>query len=485
VYLVNALVPPNPRIGIADQRRDRAQHGLTLDYSVTPSPALAWNFMLLAGLAVAGRLVLRGRGRLPRFGILVALVGFGLEGPGRAETGLRDPEFSKLPFEQWLAEGERTGINWSAEILPAEISTHQRLMLRIVIRVDGRFLEKHRGASKFVTLVQYKDQNDRIWQHHTSLDLSKLAPGIQTHQLAIAQYAFVLPGDYSLAIAICDTATLEHNLIFRQAHAEPLKGDPLPEAWTGLPAVEFIPAITEPPDVWYLPGIEGGLNLSVATRRRVHIQLLVNTTPSAADSLAAMWANMSAVIPALKVLSQIDIRNGSLDVAFLDLTQRRVVFEQKNAGSLVWAGVRDILLGARPGLVDVRDLEGQGKMQEFFRDEVGRRLAGRPQPGSDGESQIVIILSGPAFLKDQEPLSLLDGPPDADRRLFYVRFVNYPAMTPGRKGRRGAATLVTQSVPVDDLERALEPLHARLYDATSVEEFRRILADVLDRISQN
>ena len=35
VYLVNALVPSNPRIQLADQRRDRAQLGLTLDYSVT------------------------------------------------------------------------------------------------------------------------------------------------------------------------------------------------------------------------------------------------------------------------------------------------------------------------------------------------------------------------------------------------------------------------------------------------------------------
>ena len=34
VYLVNALVPANPRIQLADQRRDRAQLGLTLDYQV-------------------------------------------------------------------------------------------------------------------------------------------------------------------------------------------------------------------------------------------------------------------------------------------------------------------------------------------------------------------------------------------------------------------------------------------------------------------
>jgi hypothetical protein len=61
VYLVNALVPANPRIQIADQRRDIAQHALTLDYKVmadAPSPS-ARTFALLAGLVIAGFLFFR------------------------------------------------------------------------------------------------------------------------------------------------------------------------------------------------------------------------------------------------------------------------------------------------------------------------------------------------------------------------------------------------------------------------------------------
>jgi hypothetical protein len=58
VYLVNALVPANPRIQIADQRRDRAQHGLTLNYTVTSDATPGRTFALLAGLFLAGRLLL-------------------------------------------------------------------------------------------------------------------------------------------------------------------------------------------------------------------------------------------------------------------------------------------------------------------------------------------------------------------------------------------------------------------------------------------
>jgi hypothetical protein len=420
----------------------------------------------------------------------LSLFAGGLVSPASGETGRLDPEFSKLPFAQWLSEGERiSDISWSADILPAVISSHQRLMLRIVIRVAGSSLQRRRGAGEFVTLVQYTDSNKVTWQNHTSLDLATLAAGIETYQIAIAQYAFVLPGDYSLAIAVCDTATLEHSVIFRRAHADPLKPDPLPEAWAGLPAVEFIPQITQPPDVWYLPGIEHRLSLGADTRRKVHVQLVVNTTASDAGSLSAMQTNMSLMIPALKVLSQIDLRNGSIDVAFLDLTQRRVSFEQHDVHDPDWEKMRKLLLDVRPGLVDVRDLKSRAKMQEFFRDEVRRRLVAADSQSPDPQSreapvQIVIALSGPAFLREQEALGPVEPPGNTDGRLFYVRFQAKVVPPPGPPKRRGGAPLSPAALPVDDLERALEPFDAQVYEATSAARFREILAEVLTQISK-
>lgn len=59
VYLVNALVPENPRVQIADQRRDAAQHGLTLDYTVTGEGRSDRTAALLIGLAMAVCLFVR------------------------------------------------------------------------------------------------------------------------------------------------------------------------------------------------------------------------------------------------------------------------------------------------------------------------------------------------------------------------------------------------------------------------------------------
>jgi hypothetical protein len=59
VYLVNALVPANPRIQLADQRRDRAQLGITLDYRVTGDATSAPAFIVLTGLVVVACLFWR------------------------------------------------------------------------------------------------------------------------------------------------------------------------------------------------------------------------------------------------------------------------------------------------------------------------------------------------------------------------------------------------------------------------------------------
>jgi hypothetical protein len=59
VYLVNALVPANPRIQLGEQRRDRAQLGLTLDYRIIADAPSARSPLLLTALMMAACLFWR------------------------------------------------------------------------------------------------------------------------------------------------------------------------------------------------------------------------------------------------------------------------------------------------------------------------------------------------------------------------------------------------------------------------------------------
>jgi hypothetical protein len=363
-------------------------------------------------------------------------------------------------------------------------------MVKAVAHVDGRELERRRGEGEFLELIQFQDSAGNLWQSHTSIDLATLLPGLQSKDVDISYYAFILPGDYTLSIAVCDPATLEHSLTIRRVHVAPLKDDPFPDAWADLPAVEFIPSSIEPPDVWYLPEIRNRLRIGLDTRRPVHIDLLVNTTPSqrAAGSTVALRSNMSVLIPALKVFSGLAIRNGSLDAALLDLTHRRVAFEQKNMHVPDWATMRKIFVDAKPGMVDVHTLEGEWKMRTFFQDEVTGRLNKK-----DDGIRVVIVLSGPAFLEDQEPVAPMTESVDPERRLFYIRYRTVavrtrPATRQARPGGRGGVPIPPSPraypMPLDELEKTVEPLGAQVFDATSAEQFRRILATVLEQIAR-
>jgi len=415
-------------------------------------------------------------------------------------TGYRDPEFGRIPFEKWLAEG-KSQIHWNVSIRPPELSTHQRLILRVAIGMDGKELEKRRGAGEFLEMIQYRDAAGHVWQSHASIDLKNMKPGMQRQNVDATFYAFILPGDYTVSAAICDSNTLEHSVTVRRLHVDAPKTDPLSGAWAGLPAVEVISSLTEPPDVWFLPEITTGLNLHVATQKPVHIRVLLNTTPSqrVSGSVAAMRANMSLLIPALKILSRLDLPNGTVDAELLDLTHRRVIFEQKNIHELNWPDIRRYFIETRPGIIDAASLQGQWKMRKFFWDEVRRRL----EPGRDGAVPVVIVLSGPAFLEDQEPVEPAIRGGETDRRLFYIRYRPPAAARSigrstllrdtmmGRTGGRGRIPPMNQPeddslippMPVDDLEHTVEPLNARLFDAASARQFRRILAAVLEQIS--
>ena len=73
VYLANALVPASPRLAITNQRRDLAQRGLTLDFTISSEPLIVehWRWIAFAAVLCLSILIARRadtwlqRSRLP------------------------------------------------------------------------------------------------------------------------------------------------------------------------------------------------------------------------------------------------------------------------------------------------------------------------------------------------------------------------------------------------------------------------------------
>ena len=424
---------------------------------------------------------------------LIALASSPLEAQVAAQGGSTDPVFSEIPFDQWLSQADQSHMHWSVRMSEPQLSTHQRLISGIDIEVDGAELAKRRGKGQFLVLVQVNDDRGRVWQNHQELDLDHVEDGMKVNDAVFSQLVFLLPGDYHVAIAIFDDATGEHSVIKRRLHASPLKNEPLPGAWRDLPAVEFVTP-SMPPDSWYLPSVEGKLRLAVETHEPVHVNLVVNLTPSEefTGSTRVQNRTFGLLLPATKVLSQVDWGNTAFSLALLDISRRRVTYQQDstpdprdNTHGLDWSKAGSSLAEVKPGIIDVRSLEKRQYSAEFFLNEIRRRIGASDGPGPR-RTHVLIVLSGPVrFESGQEvhPLAL-DSPTDA--KVFYIRYHPAPRITPGRSGGRyqRGDMRADYGPQFDQLEPLLKPLEPRLFEVGTPQQFRKALAAILTEVAK-
>ena len=248
-----------------------------------------------------------------------------LAASGRAQNRT-DPVFSTVPFREWLAAPDQTQIPFKGDALLPALGAFQRLRVTMSITIDGKEIAKRPAAGRLLFLLQFTDTAGHIYQGHGEVQLKEMTTTIKKADLTYAHSLLILPGDYLVAMAVFDSETGEHGMLRKTIRVLPLKDDPLPEAWQGLPPVEFLES-TDRPDIWFQPTLKGRLHLPLETRPPARIELLV-ILPGERGSGEYHNRMMERLVSSLKVLSQMDMRNGSLSAAVLDLTRRRVSYEQ-------------------------------------------------------------------------------------------------------------------------------------------------------------
>jgi hypothetical protein len=197
------------------------------------------------------------------------------------------------------------------------------------------------------------------------------------------------------------------------------------------------------------------------------------------DPIAELRRNMTAVIPSLKVISQMTLPNGTMGIHLLDLAYRQ------QAEVPDWEDMKLFFTRTNPGIITVKALDAKRTMRNFFVDQLIKKL----QHQGDSE-HFVIVLSGPAFFEDQEPMGLVSLPQEVVPHVFYIRCRAIPRSIrePRPRPRPGARPRPLQrfafALPLDELERPLDSQGARIFDVISPEQFRRVLGEVVGQISR-
>jgi len=398
------------------------------------------------------------------------------------QQGRPDPVFDKVPFDEWLKGEGESRIRWTLHIAPPRLTPHQRLSASISVEIDGNEFVKRKPA-KLVVFLEVRDEANRVYRTHSAMDFDLLKAPRELATAGMDQTAFFVPGDYRVAVAVYDVQSKEHAAKQVKLHIADLPKDPLPEMWRDLPPVEFVGS-KDAPERWFLPEISSRLRLQVRTARPVRVDVLVNESPTerAVQSAGRVTRrNMGNLIPALKVLTQMEIQLGTVNVALLDLERRKVSFEQDNAGTLDWVRLKDALRENDPNTINVKALEHHEQNAQFFISEVRKRL----EANRDGA---LIVLSGPmAFPKGQD-LRPIEAAPGT--KVFYVRYFPPMGFPMGFVGHGGSNVGPPAPIPgrghsmEDSLAGTLKPLSPRRFDVSTPAEFRAALAAIMSELSQ-
>jgi hypothetical protein len=375
-------------------------------------------------------------------------------------------------IDRLLATPDRADLKWTVSVTPPMLSSFQRIWLRITIRVDGKEIEGKTGVGDLVFAAEFKDAAKKAYRTTKRVASAEFAQATSRNELECVLHSFVLPGSYETTLAVIDLKTQKRSVTHRTVRIAPPNGDPLPDMWRDLPAVDFMD-LPDAPDRWFFPGDLRRLSLDVKTQRPPQLKILANIAPSESSQRQrrAFDRNMDAIVPSLKVLCQIGI--GSREVELIDLARRSVEFEQHGGDELNWPVLRQSLTEESPNKITAGALKDRDQELQFFASEASRLAAGP-------ERRVLIVMSAPFVASSHQELK--PAPPVPKARVFYLRF--QPRLLWSLFRNPGASVIGGPPPPNDDLARALKPLQPRLIDIFSPLDFRKALAAILKEIEQ-
>jgi hypothetical protein len=439
------------------------------------------------------------------------------------QTGT-DAMFSAVPFDRWIAAGEKAQIKWEARVSVRGLSSTQRLVARAEIQIDGDEVSKRRGRGALLMLVQYTDAQGHVYRTYNLLDLRGVDHDTNKLNFIYSLDAYIQPGDYQVALALADSATRDYSAAQRMLRVNPFKNDPLPHLWDGLPPVQFMGEPgrdgrqdTGPRDpsnaqdnteVNVLSEINtsamrGRLNLPLETYRPVQLHVLVNTSPSLDEPgprARPIPANMtlSRVMGALEVLAQISVRNGTSEIELLDLSRHRMIYGVNGKQPLDWDAVRAALNSADPKVIDAGSLRNRGQSARYFVEQVRKRIPTKEAAleAANEPPRVLIVLSAPMSFDRGEDKSPIEGGMAPNSKMYYIRQHVMPPRTPAalvedsRYPRRPSAfppivparTVYQESV--DELLGTVKAVKPRVFDVYTPEDFRKALAAILEEVGR-
>jgi len=383
----------------------------------------------------------------------------------RAGAQDRDPlDLHSIPVSDWLNTGDHSDIPWTFTVRDPYLRIDQRLEVPYVARISAKELNRA-GKNHELFLVSRVSSPDGEWLNEASIVRQTVEDQLPNNVQAEFQMRVVVqPGDYMLWVVLYDRKTGKHNVAKRRIKVPELRADPLPDLYRRMPLVEFPNFSDSNPDANTF--VSSQLFLPVHNKRPLQVELISMLSPPEQWTGRArlMRAHNDDTIGALAALSQMDLAEGSLSIAGLDLTRRQVMFEQRDFQHVEWASLMDAMKKAQSPDISAQALQGSKNNGAFFREFLNKRLS-EDSIVADG-MRVVIVVTSPQLFESGSDLRPLQIEGDCNCRVYYLRF-----------------RLSVNDV-FDQLEKLMKPLRPRVFNLITARDLRKAIAEIVQDLGK-
>ena len=376
----------------------------------------------------------------------------------------RDPlDLRSIPISDWLNVGDHSDIPWTFNVREPYLRIDQRLEVFYVARISGKELNRS-GKNHELFLVNRISSPDGEWLSEPSVVRHTVEDQLPNNVHAEFQMRVVVkPGDYTLWAVLYDRKTGKHNVAKRRIKVPELRGDPLPDLYSRMPLVEFPIINDEKPEQSGF--VNSQLYLPVRNKRPLQVELISMLSPPEQWTGRArlMRAHNDDTIGALAALSQMDLSDGSLSIAGLDLARREVMFEQRDLQHVEWASLMEAMKKAQSPDISTKALQGSKNNGAFFREFLSQRIS--EDPPADG-MRVVIVVTSPQLFESGSDLRPLQVEGDCNCRVYYLRF------------------RLNLNDVFDQLERFMKPLRPRIFNLITARDLRKAIAEIVQDLGK-
>jgi hypothetical protein len=378
-----------------------------------------------------------------------------------------DPlDLKSIPISDWLNAGEHAEIPWNFRVSDPYLRVDQRIEVSYMAGIRGKDLNRS-GKAHELFFVSRISSPDGEWLEEPSVSRPVDQDLSTNNQTQYFMRVSLQPGEYLLWVVLYDRQTGKHNLAKRRVRVSEFRGDPLPVLYRETPLVEFPEA--EEPDQG-LGYVKGHLYLPVHNKRPLQVNLISTLSPPEqwTGRARVLRTQNDVTVGAVAALSQMELAEGTLSIAGLDLVRREVLYDQTGVRGVDWPTFTGALKKAQTPAVSAKALQDSKNNSAFFREFLSQRIIGPAGGDASDENpmRIVIVVTSSQLFEHGSDLTPLQIEGDCRCRVYHLRF-----------------RLNTNDV-FDEIEKIIKPLHPRTFNLTSPQDVRKAIAEIVNDLEK-